>query len=241
MLIGFTVRLDPHNENRRVDKSLMRASSYSRGAAADIVQNTQTVNNIPHRQVRALYTPTTITVYQAYSNEIADRALEAGGFVPPFKLDRMTWIKPSFLWMMYRSGWAAKLGQERVLAIAMTREGFEWSLAHSSLSHFEPSTYASEQEWAEQKRIKPVRVQWDPERSLTLAPLNHRTIQIGLVGPAARLYVERWITAIVDITGQVHEIRRLVTTKNLGAAHSALPRERAYPLPNDIRVAVSAT
>jgi hypothetical protein len=38
----------------------------------------------------------------------------------------MTWIKPSFLWMMYRCGWATKPGQERVLAIQITREGFEW-------------------------------------------------------------------------------------------------------------------
>ncbi|WP_422570328.1 DUF4291 family protein, partial [Erwinia billingiae] len=29
----------------------------------------------------------------------------------------MTWIKPSFLWMMYRSGWGMKdPGQKRILA-----------------------------------------------------------------------------------------------------------------------------
>ncbi|WP_141653813.1 DUF4291 family protein, partial [Erwinia billingiae] len=27
---------------------------------------------------------------------------------PPFSMTRMTWIKPSFLWMMYRSGWGMK-------------------------------------------------------------------------------------------------------------------------------------
>ena len=68
------------------------------------------------REVRAVYTDTTITVYQAYSAEVASPALSAGRFVPPFKRERMTWIKPSFLWMMYRCGWATKPGQERVLA-----------------------------------------------------------------------------------------------------------------------------
>ena len=60
------------------------------------------------REVRAVYDAETIRVYQAYSDEIADAALAAGTFVAPFKRDRMTWIKPSFLWMMYRSGWARK-------------------------------------------------------------------------------------------------------------------------------------
>jgi hypothetical protein len=46
------------------------------------------------RQVRTLFTARTVTVYQAYAPEIADRALAAGTFVPPFKLGRMTWIKP---------------------------------------------------------------------------------------------------------------------------------------------------
>ncbi|WP_209018579.1 DUF4291 family protein [Endobacterium cereale] len=33
------------------------------------------------------------------------RALDKGKFGPPtFSLNRMTWIKPSFLWMMYRCG-----------------------------------------------------------------------------------------------------------------------------------------
>src|SRR5579859_23739 len=93
-------------------------------------------------QIRAQYDERTITVYQAFSEEIGAAALEAGTFVPPFKRDRMTWIKPSFLWMMYRSGWAAKPGQERVLAIEITRSGFDWALAHSALSRFDPDIHA---------------------------------------------------------------------------------------------------
>jgi Domain of unknown function (DUF4291) len=69
--------------------------------------------------------------------------MAAGRFVPPFKRDRMTWIKPSFLWMMYRCDWATKPGQERVLAVKITRAGFEWALAHACLSHFVPHSTAS--------------------------------------------------------------------------------------------------
>jgi len=65
------------------------------------------------RLIRAAYTTETITVYQAYGPLIAEAAVRAGTFVPPFSRDRMTWIKPSFGWMMHRSGWASKPGQER--------------------------------------------------------------------------------------------------------------------------------
>jgi hypothetical protein len=51
----------------------------------------------PERQVRALFTTRIITVYQAYPPDIAERALTEGTFAPPFKLERMTWIKPSSL------------------------------------------------------------------------------------------------------------------------------------------------
>src|SRR4051812_44139847 len=136
------------------------------------------------REVRAQYSDETIVVYQAYAAPIADAALAAGTFTGPFKRERMTWVKPSFLWMMYRSGWATKPGQERVLAVEMTRTGFDWALAHASLSHFDRQVHGSAEEWAAQKRASPVRVQWDPERSLTLRPLPHRAIQIGLSGEA---------------------------------------------------------
>jgi Domain of unknown function (DUF4291) len=75
------------------------------------------------RLVRAHYTDETITVYQAYAPEIAEPAVRAGTPVPPCRRGRMTWIKPSFGWMMHRSGWAGKPGQERVLRIDITREG----------------------------------------------------------------------------------------------------------------------
>ena len=125
-----------------------------------------------------------MTVYQAYSPHIAHAAVAAGTFVAPFKRGRMTWIKPSFLWMMYRSGWATKPGQQRILAISITRDGFEWALAHAALSTYEPGTYTSREAWAEHKRASPVRVQWDPDRSVALAPLSRRAIQIGLSGEA---------------------------------------------------------
>jgi Domain of unknown function (DUF4291) len=191
--------------------------------------------------VRAVFDARTITVYQAYPPAIAEPAIAAGRFVPPFKLGRMTWIKPSFLWMMYRSGWATKPGQERVLAVQITRDGFERALAISSLSHHDPAAYASHAEWAERKNMTPVRVQWDPERSLLLEPLGHRTIQIGLSGDAVRQYVRDWTISISDVTGLAHQIHGLIAAGNLTAARTKLPAEHPYPLPDAIKAVIGAS
>lgn len=72
----------------------------------------------------------------------------------------MTWIKPSFLWMMYQCSWGTKADQERVLAIELARSGFEWALAHACLSHFDASIHASHDAWQAELRRAPVRVQW---------------------------------------------------------------------------------
>jgi hypothetical protein len=188
----------------------------------------------PSHQVRAVFDAEVITVYQAYADRIADAALRAGTFVEPFKRTRMTWIKPSFLWMMYRCGWATKPDQERVLAVDITREGFEWALAHASLSHFDRDRHSTEAAWREAVRSSPVRVQWDPERDLGLNPLPHRAIQIGLTGLAVDRYVNDWIISVREVTALAHEVHAAVIKGDSDTARALLPQERVYPLPDDL-------
>lgn len=182
----------------------------------------------PEREIRAYHTKDLIRVYQAYSNQIADSALTQQTFVsPPFKIERMTWIKPSFLWMMYRSGWGRKdAGQSRILAIDITREGFEWALQHSCPSH--PPRGLSKTEWLELKASRPVRIQWDPERDLFCNPQDHRAIQIGLSGEAVIRYVNTWITRITDVTELANTIDALVRDKKFDEAKALLPVEEPY-------------
>jgi len=182
------------------------------------------------RLVRAAYTADAVIVYQAYSPQIAHAAVRAGTFVAPFSRDRMTWIKPSFGWMMHRSGWAGKPGQEGVLAIEITRAGFEWALAHSCLSHYEPGSHDSPQAWAAMRDASPVRVQWDPDRSLAGELLARRAIQVGLSGEAAHRYCDEWIRSITDITSTVREASTLVRADRIADAARLLPAERTYPL-----------
>ncbi|KAJ5937347.1 hypothetical protein N7454_004647 [Penicillium verhagenii] len=194
----------------------------------------------PHsyRAIRAKCTPTTITVYQAYPPEIANPALEAQKFVPPFSRTRMTWIKPSFLWMAYRSGWATKQRQERVLAIEITREGFEWALANSCLSLWDARSKDStldKDQWQQQLHASPIRVQWDPERDFYFRALDYRAIQVGLGPEAVTKYVDEWIVSIVDATDVMQKVGACVQAGDLEAATALLPEERVYPLSNELK------
>jgi hypothetical protein len=146
---------------------------------------------------------------------------------PPFKIERMTWIKPSFLWMMYRAGWGHKdEGQKRILAIDITREGFEWALVNSCPSHPDPGM--SHMEWEQLKSHFPVRIQWDPERDLLLRPLVHRAIQIGLSKEAVQRYMNGWIQRITDVTPLAHSIDSAVSSGSFDKAQAMLPLERPY-------------
>jgi hypothetical protein len=176
----------------------------------------------PYLEVRADHDPTTIVVYQAYRPEIAEAAVAAQRFVPPFSLGRMTWIKPSFLWMMERCGWGTKAGQEQVLAVRITRAGWEEALAAARLS-------------SEDTSAADVVVQWDPERDVRGGKLGHRAIQVGLGRGIVRRYVDEWTTEIRDLTKLVAKMRRLREERAWDRVTALLPPERPYPLPPPVR------
>jgi hypothetical protein len=184
----------------------------------------------PRYQVRACWSEDAVTVYQAYRPEIGEPAARYGRFPPAWKRDRMTWIKPSFLWMMYRCGWATKEGQETVLAVRIRREGFEWALRHACLSHYVRGLHEDRAAWSRELRRAPARVQWDPERDLRLRPLPYRSLQLGLAREAAARYADEWVLGIEDVTPLAHGIKALLTAGDVDGARALLPAEREYPL-----------
>jgi Domain of unknown function (DUF4291) len=185
-------------------------------------------------EIRADYDRDTIAIYQAYSPAIADAALKAGRFVSPFSFHRMTWIKPSFLWLMHRSNWGQKSGQERVLAVRIKRTGWEkaWSLAVPT--SIVPGMFASPKEWADQFAVAHVHLQWDLERSLRGAGLPFCSIQVGLSRHIIRTYVEEWVVAIEDYTSRVRKIYDLLQSGNADRAKRQLPPERVYPVSGEL-------
>jgi hypothetical protein len=192
-------------------------------------------------EIRANFDRETIVVYQAYNPAIAAAALAAGTFVPPFSFGRMTWIKPSFLWLMHRSNWGRKSGQERILAVRITRTAWERALSLAVPTTFERSLYATGAEWREAFRRAPVVVQWDPERSLRGASLPYRSIQVGLSRLIIGEYATEWIRGIEDYTPRVRKMYDLLQRGEADRAKRHLPPERVYPLSPELARRVLAS
>ncbi|WP_196992466.1 DUF4291 family protein [Panacibacter microcysteis] len=118
-----------------------------------------------------------------YNNQIADFAVENQYFGRAhFSYSRMSWIKPNFLWMMFRCGWASKENQERVLALWLKKADFEAILSQAVFSSYQEGKYASFQTWRNELDSKEVRLQWDPDHNPYGEKLARRAIQLGLKG-----------------------------------------------------------
>ncbi|XP_042874179.1 uncharacterized protein LOC122259337 [Penaeus japonicus] len=195
----------------------------------------------PRLQIRGNYDEETIVVYQAYKPAIGEAALAAGHFVEPFSLNRMTWIKPSFLWMMERCGWGEKKDQEVVLGIRITRAGWEEALSNCVLSHPIEGVYKDRSVWLEAKKKSTTMVQWDPERDIFGNKLSWRSIQVGISKDIITSYAKDWIKEITDMRPLIKDIKDLMAKGKIDEAHELLPKEREYPLSEDLakRLAIS--
>lgn len=177
------------------------------------------------RVILAQYDADSVVVYQAYRPEIGHFAAQHGYFGGGFRLSRMSWIKPNFLWMMYRSGWASKEGQEVVLAVRIKRSGFDQILSQAVNSSFKPELHESRAEWESAVAESDVRIQWDPDHAPCGAKEERRAIQLGLRGEVLRRYSREWIIEIEDISDFVREQGKLVGS-NVGTLRT--PKEQPY-------------
>lgn len=159
------------------------------------------------RHIMAQYDDETIIVYQAYRSAIARFAVEHQRFGGEFSFSRMSWIKPNFLWMMFRSGWASKEGQEHILAVRLKRSFFDEILEASVASSFAGSRFDTHEKWQEAVAQSDVRLQWDPDHDPQGACLERRAVQLGLRGEMLRRYGGSELVGIEDITPFVIEQR----------------------------------
>lgn len=184
--------------------------------------------HIPHsgQHILAQHTAETIVVYQAYMPAIADYAVKHQQFGGPnFGYGRMSWIKPNFLWMMFRCGWCEKQNQERVLAITITRTLFDEILFQAAHSSFNSSVYPSHEEWKKALAVKPVRLQWDPDHDPHGKPLTRRAIQLGLKDDVLHKFGTTALQ-IEDVTPFVREQKQHVDNRQLDLLE--VPQERIY-------------
>lgn len=186
------------------------------------------------REVRADFDRASIVVYQAYPDAIADVAVKQQKFGPPFSVGRMTWIKPSFLWLMHRSNWGRKSGQERTLAVRIKRSGWEEALGGGVLTGYEPRAHGSPDTWRKDFEAAPVHIQWDPERTLRGAGLPHDSLQVGLSRAVIQRFVEDWTVSITDLTPLVQKLRKHLDDGRADQATRHLPKESVYLVPPEL-------
>src|SRR6478672_4601560 len=87
------------------------------------------------RRILAHFDDETVVVYQAFRPSIVHYAVENGTFGKGFGLNRMTWIKPSFGWMLHRSQYATSHNQEAIARVRITRAGFDAMLEEAVLTY----------------------------------------------------------------------------------------------------------
>lgn len=174
--------------------------------------------------IMAQYDEEKITVYQSYRKEIGEFAVKNQYFGGAFSLERMTWIKPNFLWMMYRNGWGTKEGQEYVLAIHLKMEAFKKYLRNAVYSSYNSRLGISREEWKDQVKESSVRLQWDPDHDPSGRELERKAIQIGLRNDFIVSFAQDDIISIDDISDFVKEQHQFVLNSDLDRL--VLPEEK---------------
>lgn len=165
------------------------------------------------RHILAHHDDTSVIVYQAYRPSTGTFAIENGCLGgPDFSFNRMSWIKPNFLWMMYRSGWGTKPGQEITLGLRIRRSFFEFLLAQAVPSSFDPTRYANEQTWKDEVSTSKVRLQWDPDHAPNGSKLERRAIQLGLRGDALHALSKHELLEVIDMSAFVETQRHRTMT-----------------------------
>jgi len=185
------------------------------------------------KHILAHYNADTIVVYQAYRPSIGKYAIENRAFGGDFSYSRMSWIKPNFLWMMFRSGWGTKEGQELILGLRILRQFFDALLARAVTSSWDSSDQTTYDEWKAAVASSDVRLQWDPDHDPHGKPISRRAMQLGLRGAALEAFGRRELLEVIDMTNFVAEQRSHLQRE---LAQLKTPIERIY-IPDDASIA----
>lgn len=184
------------------------------------------------KRILAAYDENGVLVYQAFEPRIVQAAVAKGTFGVGFTRDRLTWIKPSFGWMLHRSDYATKHRQEAVARIRISHEGFIAILRQAVPTHYDATLFSDEIEWSRRLDRSEVRYQWDPDRDLRGVRLERRAIQLGIRGETVHRYVDEWIIGIEDVTELAHTIG--AESRKRRPCFPDVPTEHEYPVTEDL-------
>ena len=197
----------------------------------EVESYTASKNRLPRtgRQIIAQRSGDNMVVYQAYQPAIANYAVANQHFGgSAYSYERMSWIKPGFLWMMYRSGWAQKEGQERILAIWISELHFKTILSEAVLSTYNVTVHSSQLAWKQAMKARDVRLQWDPDHGPHGNKMERRAVQLGLKGNMLEQFGKNYVQRIEDITDFVNEQK--ASLNKFGPDALQVPVEQVIPI-----------
>ncbi|MEM6346478.1 MAG: DUF4291 family protein [Bacteroidota bacterium] len=169
--------------------------------------------------VYADYDEEGVYVYQAFKPSTVEIAVEKGTFGKGFGLDRTSWIKPSFGWVLHRTKYATKNRMQAIARIKITHQSFLQILQNSVEAHWQPNLFETEDQWQTALKKADVVHQWDPERAIDGRPLDRQAIQLGLRAGILKSYVDEFIIKVESATAIAHEM-------------GALRKQRVPQIPN---------
>ena len=132
---------------------------------------------------------------------------------------------------MYRSDWAQKQGQEKILAMHLNRGFFDELIESAVPTCFDEKhfvNYPNINKWRNAYHHSDVVVQMDPDRNYQLHRSGRKAIQLGLKGKKLEQYALEEILHIEDITDFVRQQHAKLKAKKYDAVE--LPEEKEYPL-----------
>lgn len=176
------------------------------------------VNRLPKqgKQIIGQLDGDNIIVYQAFNVNIAEYAVKNQKFGGDhYSFTRMSWIKPGFLWMMYRAGWASKEHQQKILAITLPLSHFKTILSNATISSYTDDLFESHDEWKQELEKTEVRLQWDPDHDPFGNKQERKAIQLGMKGSILKQFCTEWITKIEDVTEFVINEYEKVKSNNI--------------------------
>ncbi|WP_299453973.1 DUF4291 family protein [uncultured Microscilla sp.] len=189
------------------------------------------------KQIYAAYDDEGLFVYQAFKPKVVATAAAKGTFGTGFNTNRLTWIKPSFAWVLQRTKYATKHRMNSIARIKLSHEGWLHLLQQAVPTQYDAQRYTNEEDWQQALDKAVVIHQWDPERDLLGKKLDRAAIQVGVRSEELSLrYVNEWILDIEDVTELAHTIGSLQKQRNPRLPET--PKERLYPVSEEMALAL---
>jgi len=164
----------------------------------------------------------TISLYAAFN----PRMFNEKGFTENMNLNRMTWLKTSLLWTMWRSAWATKPNQEAILKIdvpeeyidelyARARRTKDAPLKHPVLLQRDPDRKIVRRRWKKDAR----------ENDTSMFVSGDKTVHFGIRGTELDYFIAIAQEQISDITRTIKLIQQDKPEHPTRALYSLLDQE----------------